>query len=177
MRDDADRLRPDMLVRGVEDVDLDALAARGVRGILMDVDNTLTAWRSHEVPEAKRAWVESARGRFGLCLLSNTIFGKRLRHLGESLGIPYVGRWGLGRKPGTGGVMAALKLIGVVPAEAAIVGDQVFADILAGKRAGLTTILVDPVNPENEFLGTKLVRAREAPLRRRWWLEDEGKVG
>ncbi len=170
----AEQLKPDLLLHALEDLDLDLLASRGIRGIILDVDNTLTRWRSHEVLPQKAAWIERARQRFALCLLSNTIFGRRLRTLGESLGIPYLGFWGLSRKPSPRGTRAALRALGVEAAHACIVGDQVFADILAGKRCGLFTVLVDPVDPSSEFISTRLVRFFERPLRRAWAESEEG---
>jgi HAD superfamily phosphatase (TIGR01668 family) len=165
-------LRPDLMVEGVEDIDLDWLARRGIRGLLLDLDNTLTPWRSWELPPAKRAWVEATKGRFAVCLLSNTVFLRRLRYLAAQLGVPWVACWGWGRKPLLGGVRAALRRIGVPAHQAAIVGDQVFADVLAGKRAGLVTILVSPVAGGEDFVTTLLVRRLEAGLRRRWRQED-----
>ena len=153
----------------MEDVDLDWLAERGVRGLLLDVDNTLVPWKSREVTEAKKEWVARAMERFaGVCLLSNTIFGKRLKYLSETLGIGAVRRWGMGRKPATGGLKAALEILGVGPSEAAIIGDQIFADIWAGKNGGLTTVLVDPEEPDKEFPSTRMLRVFERGLRRRW---------
>jgi hypothetical protein len=164
----ARRLRPDLYVDGLEDVDLGWLEARGVRGILIDVDNTLVPWKSRDVGEAKREWLRRAKEKFGVCLLSNTIFGHRLKYLGEALGIDYVGRWGLGRKPGLGGLRAALRKMGVGASEAVMIGDQIFADILVGKRGGLTTVLVSPVDPGNEFFSTRIARLFERGLKKRW---------
>ena len=46
------------------------------------------------------------------------------------------------------------------PEQVAVVGDQIFTDILGAKRLGLFAILVEPLN-ENEFFGTKLIRIIE----------------
>lgn len=168
----AEKLRPDALFLRVEDISPDWLAARGIRAVLLDLDNTLTAWRSDEIPESKRRWVEELKKRFGVCLVSNTVFGGRLRRIGQSLGIPVVGRWGLGRKPGTGGLRDAMRLLGAKPEETVIIGDQVFTDIAAGKRAGVMTIWVKPVEPKREFFLTRLGRLRERGLWELWWAES-----
>lgn len=167
----AEKLRPDAVFRRVEDINPDWLAAQGIRAVLLDLDNTLTAWRSEELPESKRQWVEELKTRFGVCLVSNTVFGGRLRRVGQRLGIPVVGRWGLGRKPGTGGLRDAMRLLGAKPEETVMIGDQVFTDVLAGKRAGVMTILVEPVDRRREFFGTRLARLRERGLWERWWAE------
>ncbi|MCD6352542.1 MAG: YqeG family HAD IIIA-type phosphatase [Armatimonadetes bacterium] len=167
-------LKPDLYVQAVEDVSLDWLADRGVEGVLLDVDNTLTRWRSHDIPEARRAWVEAAKQRFSVCLISNTIFGRRLKALGAALDVPYVGRWGLGRKPSPAGVRAALKLAGVPAERACLIGDQVLTDILGGKLCGLLTVLVEPVDPASEFVVTRIARFIERPLRGAWRQELQG---
>ena len=54
--------------------------------------------------------------------------------------------------------------MGCTSAETAIVGDQIFTDILGGNRAGVTTLLVEPIrlagNP-----GRYLRYAAEWPFR------------
>lgn len=177
MRVLASRLRPDLMVGALEDVDLDWLAHRDIRGILLDVDNTLTPWRSRQVSQAKRRWIRAARAQFAICLLSNTIFLGRLRGIADELDLPYVGCWGLTRKPLPWGVRAALAKIRVPARHACIIGDQVFADILAGKMLGITTILVEPVQRGNEFIGTRLIRLLEERLRGAWraaWEKEKG---
>jgi hypothetical protein len=37
-----------------------------------------------------------------------------------------------------------------------MVGDQLFTDMVAGNRVGLTTVLVNPL-ADKEFIGTKLI--------------------
>jgi predicted HAD superfamily phosphohydrolase YqeG len=56
-----------------------------------------------------------------------------------------------------------------------MIGDQVFTDIVAGKRAGVMTILVVPVDPEREFFGTRLARLREKALWELWLAELESR--
>ncbi|MCX7600153.1 MAG: YqeG family HAD IIIA-type phosphatase [Armatimonadetes bacterium] len=167
----AEKLRPDALFLRVEDISPDWLAVRGIRAVLLDLDNTLTAWRSEELPQSKRHWVEELKKRFGVCLVSNTVFGGRLRRIGQRLGVPVVGRWGLGRKPGTGALRDAMRLLGAKPEETVMIGDQIFTDVLAGKRAGVMTILVEPVDRRREFFGTRLARLRERGLWERWRAE------
>ena len=60
----------------------------------------------------------------------------------EALGIPYEGHAG---KPKSGGFRRALARMNAAPEEAAIVGDQIFTDILGGNRAGVLTLLVHPI--------------------------------
>jgi len=70
------------------------------------------------------------------------------------------------RKPLRRGFQTALRRLGIAPGQAAMVGDQVLTDILGGKRAGLVTVLVDPLGPEESRL-TKINRRLERLLGRR----------
>ena len=166
-------LRPDLLVHAIEEIDFDWLEGRNVRGLLLDVDNTIVPWRSREIPDEKRSWIEQAKSRFAVCLLSNTIFMDRLRHIASELGVDFVARAFCGRKPFPGGFREALRRIDIPASQAAMIGDQVFADVLGGKLVGCVTVLVDPVSPTNEFIGTRIVRCVERRLRERWWTEQE----
>jgi len=53
-----------------------------------------------------------------------------------------------------------LEIMGVSGDQAAVIGDQIFTDILGGNRAGLYTILVKPL-ARREFMGTKIARSLE----------------
>ena len=81
----------------------------------------------------------------------------------ESLGIPFISR---AQKPRRGGFHRAVFFLGVKPEETAVIGDQIFTDVLGGNRAGLYTILVVPI-ARREFVGTKFSRAMEYFVLRR----------
>ncbi len=166
---------PDQYVGAVEDIDLDALAAAGIKGLLIDRDKTLTDWRSRDISEAKHAWIRAAKKRFEVCIVSNTIFGKGVRSVSTDLQIPYVARWGWGRKPFPGAIRAALEKIRCEAAETAMIGDQLFTDVWGGNAQGLRTILVEPA-PGPEFIGTMIVRFFERIVIRLLKLSPENSV-
>jgi len=158
--------KPDIIVDRLEHLDLDDLWARGIRGLVLDLDNTLCFWGTCDISPERRAWVEAAKTRFKVCILSNTIKSRRLRTVGEMLGLPTVGRWGCGRKPFRGGFRAALKITGTAPAATAMIGDQIFADVLGGNRSGLLTVWV-PLLGAREFISTRCIRGLERRVLRR----------
>jgi predicted HAD superfamily phosphohydrolase YqeG len=63
------------------------------------------------------------------------------------------------------GVHWAMVKMGFRPEHTAMVGDQVFADVLAGRWAGVKCILVRPLHPEEEPWFTRIKRTPE-----RLWL-------
>jgi hypothetical protein len=148
-------LRTDRMLRRVSELELEWLQERGIRGIVSDLDNTLAAWHGDDIPGDIHAWLEALKAaRIGVCLCSNTRRPARLARIADTLGIHHVP--GNAGKPGRAGVLKALELMAVLPNEAAMVGDQLFTDMVAGNRVGLTTVLVNPL-ADKEFIGTKLI--------------------
>ena len=146
---------PDFKVRRFTEIDQSFLELHQLKGLLVDLDNTLVGWHAMDIPDDIASHVSSLR-RAGieLCITSNTYNFNRLRTIAAVLGIHhYDGNAG---KPGTRGLLAGLDLMKVKPDEAAMVGDQLFTDIRAGARAGVKTILVNPLT-SRDFIGTKLV--------------------
>lgn len=154
-----DVFRPDEVVRSVTEIDLDALAERGIEGLLIDVDNTLLAHGAPDISPERLDWLERAIERFRVCLVSNSFSGRRVRRLSEALGIPGISVWHWDRKPFPRGVRRGMRLIGTTPQTTAMIGDQVITDIIAGNWAGLHTIWVERIAP-NEFIFTRAVHRR-----------------
>ncbi|MGC8834667.1 MAG: YqeG family HAD IIIA-type phosphatase [Armatimonadota bacterium] len=137
-----------------------SLLARGIRGAILDLDNTLVPWNSSTIQPEVRQWVESALADgLHLCILSNTSRKKRLQTLGAELRIPCI----RGRKPRRHSFREAMRILKTAPGETAVIGDQIFTDVFGGNRLGLYTILVRRI-ARKEFLGTYISRLAEALL-------------
>ncbi len=152
--------KPDEVVASLELVDQDALYQRGIRNLIIDLDNTIVAWRSEEIEPKRLAWLQRAAERFGICILSNTIFGQRLNRIADRLGVERLAVWHFDRKPRRYGFGKALRLLKARHQETAMIGDQLVADILGARRMGLYCIWVSPISSE-EFFVTKLARIIE----------------
>ncbi len=149
-----DVFRPDAVVRSVADIDLDALHERGIEYLLIDVDNTLIAHGMPELSPERLDWMEKACRRFTVCLVSNSVTGRRMRRLADAMELPCINVWHWDRKPFRGGVRKGMAMIGAEPEKTAMIGDQVMTDIIAGNRCGLYTIWVEKI-AEHEFIVTK----------------------
>jgi len=53
-----------------------------------------------------------------------------------------------------------MNMIGTIPGNTAVIGDQIFTDIFGANRLGLYNILIIPVD-SNEFITTKVMRKIE----------------
>ena len=148
---------PDECVGSVVDIDLDALWAKGIRALILDVDNTLLAWETDDVPADVKAWVERAQAAgFKVCIASNGTKSRVMR-VAKHLGVPAISK---AIKPRKRPFRRALEMLGVSPEVTAVIGDQIFTDVLGGNRMELYTILINPISTE-ELGTTKIVRKVE----------------
>jgi uncharacterized protein len=156
-------LTPNLRVRCVTELSVERLRGLGLKALLLDVDCTLTRYRSHDVPAEVVAWTQELRAAgVGLCLVSNGL-GSRIGPIASRLGLPYVAK---AMKPLPSGCQRAVGILGSALNETALVGDQLFTDVAAARLARLTAILVQPLHPEDEPWYTRLKRPLERLLLR-----------
>lgn len=158
-------LSPSEFVESICDVDIAQLRNRNITALLIDLDNTLVAWQRYNIAKDVIDWVNSAI-EFGIkvCIVSNTRTPRRLERLANELGVPFTKK---ALKPRRRGFREGLNILNVDASQTAVIGDQIFTDILGGNRLGLYTILVRPISGR-EFIGTKLSRVLEAILLGYW---------
>ena len=153
---------PDEVVSRISDVTPESLRKRGVDGLISDLDNTLVPWKSHEISDEVFAWLDAMKSAgIGVVLASNTIHPKRLKRIAERMGIPYAP--GV-RKPWPRGYRRSMEILGTTPANTAMLGDQIFTDIMGANALGIRTILLRPPLARREFLWTVFVRQIEKLL-------------
>ncbi len=139
------------------DVDIDKLWELGVRGIILDLDNTIVKWDSEKIEPEVSQWITYILKRgFLVCIVSNGM-QKRVKMIANTLGVPYVSR---AVKPMRRGFKKALKIMELKIEETAVIGDQVFTDVIGGNRMGLLTVLIHPLS-DKEFITTKIFRKLE----------------
>lgn len=150
-------LCPKLYIRSVFDLPVDHLRERGIRGLIFDLDNTLLNWNVYDVtPEAKELFLQLKEAGFLSCLVSNNKRA-RVEAVAKVLDLPFIFK---ARKPSRRAFRQALSALGTTKEETAVVGDQLFTDVLGGNRLGLYTILVMPLST-TEFFGTKIMRSLE----------------
>lgn len=136
-------LIPNGYYEQVTDIRPQALTERGITLLLADLDNTLAPYGSTAPTQQVRGWVEElTAGGVELFLLSNSRKPGRAQRFAAQLGIECIGHAG---KPGRRSFEAAMARTGRTPAQTAMVGDQIFTDILGARRTGVTALLVRPI--------------------------------
>jgi len=141
-------LVPHIVIDHISDLAPDMLLQLGIRHALIDLDNTLLAWGAEELDQEVRDWVKSAlEAGLKICILSNTR-SYRVAFYALQLGVPYVG---VALKPSRTAARGAMRLLDCCAEDTAIIGDQIFTDILLGRRLGLYTVLVKPLAMREQF--------------------------
>ncbi len=131
------------LADDIYDISGEALSRRGIRLLLADLDNTLVPYGVPLPDDKLKAWRdELAAHGVTLFVLSNNRHEHRPRVFAEGLEVPYIGHAG---KPKTPSFFKAMEQMAVTREQTAIIGDQIFTDVLGGNRAGVVTILVRPI--------------------------------
>ena len=150
-------LCPDRTVLRLQDIDLQEIKKMGIEGIIFDLDNTILPWDSAEIPLEVFNWLEQLLSDgFKAGLVSNN-HQKRVSDIAGRFDIPYVFR---AYKPAKTGFRKVSLAMGLAPKSVAVVGDQLFTDVLGGNRLGMFTIWVKPLS-SREFVGTKVTRQLE----------------
>jgi HAD superfamily phosphatase (TIGR01668 family) len=153
-------LEPDLYLHSVHDIDLESLLAEGIDTLLMDLDNTLLPRDGGDIPDDLREWsARLAHLGFKVCLVSNN-WHERVHLVADSLGFSLVAK---AVKPLPFAFLRALRLLGSSRREAAVVGDQMFTDVLGGKLLGIRTILVTPLS-QSDLPHTLMLRRVERVL-------------
>lgn len=156
-------LTPDAVVARVEDVSAELLGSWGVRGVVLDLDNTIVPWNTPDVSDAVRAWIRKlAAAEIRMCVLTNN-YSRRATSVAQQLDIPILKA---AFKPSPAAFRSAMRVMDVDAPHAAVVGDQLFTDVLGGKLVGMRAVLVEPLS-RREFFTTRFVRWLERPVRAR----------
>lgn len=135
---------PDYLEARVEDIELERWRQDGIRGVILDVDDTLTTHNSPRVTAAVLNWLKHTQQQgFACIIVSNNRYPEHIEHISRRLGIPAIAR---ARKPRANGFRWALKELDLPPEQVVVVGDRLLTDILGGARMGMKTCLVAPVS-------------------------------
>jgi len=151
-------IKPHYRVDQVTDITADRLEKLGIELLLLDVDCTLKPYLEETPSDEVMAWLDTLRAAgIELCLCSNGR-GPRIERFAAAVDLPFSST---SMKPFPFKLWKAAKRFGKSVRRCAIAGDQMFADIMAGRLAGMTAIYVEPIHPEQEKWFTRMKRPPE----------------
>lgn len=136
-------LRPDCYFSRISAIDpIDDLRKKGVRAVLLDMDNTLLTRDTHEVPEDVKQWLgDVKRAGIAPCILTNN-WHSSAHDCAREIGLPIVAR---ALKPLPFSYFVACRKLGVKRLETACIGDQLMTDVWGGRLLGMRAIMVKPL--------------------------------
>ena len=152
-------LIPDVILKRLTELTPELLSARGISFLMMDFDNTIVPYTTDVPTEPMRAWLEQMKSsNIRLCVVSNS---KRPRV------VTFCKAYGLdcithAKKPFSHGIRACLARFSLEPARCALVGDQIYTDVLGANCTGVQSILISAIH--NHTIWLKLRHVAELPF-------------
>ena len=150
---------PKFIFPKITDISAEFLSDHGISLLLMDYDNTMLPYTVDEPPEELLYWIaDMKRSGITLCIVSNS-HKQRVPNFSEKYGIFCVTA---AKKPFTKGINEALRRFKKEKTEVALVGDQIYTDVLGANLAGVTSMIVKSIDNHNIWL--KLRHVFEVPF-------------
>jgi uncharacterized protein len=116
----------------------------GLKGLVLDVDETIVPRTIKQLSDQVLPWIEAAKGVTPqIWLVSNNPSISRIERIGKILDTPFIARAG---KPSRQHLRRAVEAMGLPAEQVGMVGDRLFTDVLAGNRLGMFTVLVQPMS-------------------------------
>ncbi len=156
--------KPKMRIGKMIDITPEMLDSVGIRALLLDIDNTMTTHNNPLPAEGVQEWIDRMKSLgYKLIVVSNNN-GRRVRLFSQLVGLEFEGS---AKKPLPVGFRRACKRLGVTPKQAAVVGDQIFTDIMGGNLLGAYTVMTEVYEPESRAF-FKFKRACERFIMKFW---------
>ncbi len=156
-------LRPSYAFKRITDLTPEFFTEKGIKCLLLDVDNTLTTHDNPIPADGVESWLCKIKSSgLNAVILSNNS-DERVKPFARKLDLSYIPR---ARKPLTFGITRACRKYNLTKKEVALIGDQIFTDIIGGNLKGILTVLVEPYEIEDKFF-LNLKRKLEKPVLKR----------
>lgn len=140
-------LYPKEYVKSTYEIDFAAFRRKGFQAVIFDIDNTLV---EHGAPADERSIELMERLKalgYDIMLLSNNK-EPRVKMFNDAVRVNYIHKAG---KPSTKNYHAAMVMMGSNEKNTLFVGDQLFTDIWGANRAGIYSVLVQPIDKKEEI--------------------------
>ena len=159
-----DFLTPDYMFGTYREVTAEFLLEKGIRALLIDIDNTLAPYEQPDPDDHIRAWFKMLKENGIRTALVSNNHAPRVERFNQTLGLLAFSDSG---KPSRKTLEKAMKALGVTHEETAVLGDQLLTDAYGGKHIGLPAIIVPPIHDKtNPFFRFK--RLLERPYIRKY---------
>lgn len=138
--------KPHIKLDRVTEITVELLNKYSIKALILDVDNTLSTHHGQILTDGLEEWLKYMKeSGIKLTVLSNSK-RKRVEPFANKINLDFIS---LGLKPLPFGYLRALRALGTKRKNTAIVGDQIFTDIIGGNTVGLKTVLLTPIKAED----------------------------
>lgn len=152
------RIKPDYNLESIYDIDLNELKSKGIKGIFFDLDSTVMRSKTGKFTKRTLDFLNDLQKDFKVAIISNN---HKKGYIDKVQKISPVKVYGNARKPDVKILKIACFELGLEIKEVVMVGDRPLTDILAGKKVGMKTILVDSISKDTEGVLVRFVRFLE----------------
>lgn len=150
-------LKPNARFNRVTDITPKFLKDNNIKGIILDVDNTLLDLDEKPISRLDE-WIKSIKeANIKIVIASNSYKKKKLEFISKKIKAEYIR---LSIKPFKRGLKKAQKILNLDANNIAEIGDQLFTDVYGANRMKMFSILTTPIS-EEKFAISKLKRKIE----------------
>lgn len=156
---------PEFYLNTFDEANAEFLREIGVRGVILDVDNTLEPYENPVPGDDVLRWFDDLESiGIKMAIVSNNN-RERIERFNEKLGFPAYYKAG---KPFKKNVLRAMKDMGTDKKNTILIGDQIFTDVWAAHNAGIRAILVQPIKDKRDLI-TRFKRLLERPVLKKYY--------
>ena len=157
-------LKPNAYLKNVQEITIELLQKNQIKALILDVDNTLIDYDCNLSSDIIN-WANNLKNSgIKLYILSNTSHEEKVKNVAEKLEIKYKK---FAKKPFKKGFLSVKKELGLDEKNIAVVGDQIFTDVIGGNRCNMFTILVDPLD-KKDYWYTAIKRPIENIIKKKF---------
>lgn len=157
------KLTPDFLIKRIEDIEIEFLQKKNIKGLIIDLDNTITFYNSRDITIEVKDWINQViASEIKVVILSNNK-AARIEETIKDFPVEYIEK---AKKPFKRGYLKAIQKMNIPKKNVIMIGDQIFTDTFGAKRVGLEIILVNPL-PGKEYWFTYVSRFFERRFKKK----------
>ncbi|QTX02663.1 HAD superfamily phosphatase, subfamily IIIa [Candidatus Phytoplasma luffae] len=151
------KLLPSFYYNSVFSIPYDEFKKKNIKALFFDLDNTLLNSEEKQLNDKTKHFLKKLSSDFEIVIISNASLKKIKKNIFfEQLKYIYLNLFQ--KKPSAWGLKKALKLLNINSDEAIMIGDQLRTDIASANKSDIISVLVKPLNRQNESFITKLFR-------------------
>lgn len=167
-------LTPDCVFDTVYEITPEFLRARGIRGALIDIDGTVSSHRIKHPSKKLCEYIKSLQDAGIKVLFLSNNNAERVGVFSDDVGVRWVSR---ATKPFRRGFRKGVDMLGLQTHEIAVIGDQIFTDVLGGNRMGALTCQVQSLDRGEFWIGVRCRLEKGFIERGRRKMQEENRRG